>query len=124
MSQHASRMSPGVIMAKAKKKVIKRNKKGYFVKGGCPNPAGRPPVGSTKLDELLKSISRVESKKKKKWLDHIVEKSYTDTALAVAILNRMIPVLKAIEISGSLSAGMSEEMAKSIQKQLKTRFGA
>jgi len=108
---------------KEDRKGIKRDSKGRYVKGSAPpNPAGRPKEGYTQLDQLLKSISRVERKHDEKLLDHIVEKAYVDNSVAIAILNRLVPILKAVELRASLDASMDDKTAMNIQKVLKNRF--
>ena len=78
------------------------NKKGNpnWKKGVSANPNGRP-KGTTRTNLLMDAIAKVEKQKgKKKFLIHAVEQAYTDTKVLVAILKKIIPDLKAVEITG------------------------
>lgn len=95
-----------------------RKKDGQFKKGVSGNPAGSK-KGPRRQGQLLAAIEAVETKRGDNWLEHQIEKSYDDVALATAILARLHPSLKAIEMSGGISTIMLDEEAKAIQDELK-----
>lgn len=106
----------------AKKKPL-RAKNGQLLPGQVLNPKGRG-TGTTRLDALLVSISRVETKKDKAFLDMIVERAYEDdTPMAVAILNRLLPSLRAIEMLTIAADSTSNEEAEKIKREMLNRFG-
>lgn len=117
----------------AMKRNVKRDKNGHILPGSGSNGGGRP-TGSTsgaRVEELKASISRVEleitkgkskTKTRGKWLDHQIRKSYEDTSLAIAILSRLYPALKAIEQVSYAADSMEEKEAEEIRKELQARF--
>ena len=70
-----------------------------YKKGESGNPNGRP-QGTTRTNLLMDAIAKVEKRKKKKILLHAIEQAYDDPKIMVAILKKIIPDLKAIEITG------------------------
>jgi len=99
-----------------------RRTNGQFKKGVSGNPAGGPKGGS-KRDELRAAIERVETKIGKNWLEHQIKKSFDDVPLAIAILARLQPSLKAIEMLGAMGVGkLPEEEAKAIQEELRKNY--
>ena len=68
-------------------------------KGVSANPKGRP-KGTTRTNLLMDAIAKVEKRKKKKFLLHAIEQAYDDPKVLIAILKKIIPDLKAIEITG------------------------
>jgi hypothetical protein len=114
--------------AKVKRQKLDNNTKpergpnGWFKKGSSGNPKGRG-AGRTKIDELRDAIARVQTRKGKDWLEHLIERSYDDTPLAVAILARVYPTLKAIELVGAMNVGsLKDEECLEIQKILKQKY--
>ena len=112
---------------KKKKKTVlppdARKKNGQFKKGVSGNPAGMPPGTRSKIPELMAAIEAVQERRGDNWLQHQIEKSYEDTTLATAIMGRLHPSLKAIEMSGKMEVGrMSEEEAEKIRQELKKKY--
>lgn len=107
----------------AVKKSVRKN--GKFAKGHSGCPTGRPKGSKNKwsISELTKAIDAVQKQKKKNWLKHLVQESYEDHALAIALLRKLMPDLKSIEdILSVYAPSMSEEQAEAIRKGLLTRF--
>lgn len=71
-----------------------------FVKGVAANPNGRPKGSPNKRPELLNAIKYVQGKKGKKLLVHAIEQAYEDNTVLVAVLRKLIPDLKAVELTG------------------------
>lgn len=96
-----------------KKKKAKRDSKGHLLPGTpALNPAGRP-AGTSRIDELNMAMHRIEEKKGQSFLDMCFEKAYKDTAMAVAILRKVHPDLRAIEmLAGSADLIPNEEAAE------------
>ena len=116
--------------------LVKRDKNGRILPGG-PGlvGAGRPKgsLSGVRVGQLKQAVIAVEtvmSKKKdengkqngKTWLQHQIVKSYSDTSLAIAILGRLYPSLKAIEQISFIDDSMSDEKIDEIRKKLSTRF--
>lgn len=91
-------------------KPVRRDSNGHILPGSGSNGGGRPKgsLSGIKASELIQSVSRVHLERMKKirkgkerkfasWLDYLVNKSYEDTSLAIAILARIYPALKSIE---------------------------
>lgn len=69
-----------------------------FKKGKISNPKGRPRGVPNKKTELMNAIKYVQGKKGKKLLVHAVEQAYEDKAVLVALLKKLIPDLKMVEV--------------------------
>ena len=79
-----------------------------FKKGQIGNPKGRPKGSTNKRAELLTAIKYVQSRKdpatgktRKKLLVHAVEQAYVDNAVLVAIMRKLIPDMKSVELAGA-----------------------
>lgn len=82
-----------------------RKKDGKFVKGHKNISPGRP-QGTCRTEELDQAIREVQSEpRRKNWLKSLIRRSYKDTTLAVAILNRKFPVLKQVELTQKYTGG-------------------
>lgn len=75
-----------------------------FKKGNSGNPRGRPKgaKGKTQRHLLLEAIARVEKKKGKKLFTHAAEECYKDSKLLAAILKKLVPDQRTLEVSGGL----------------------
>ena len=85
------------------------------------NPAG-PGKSHVYRSNLLAAIREVEAEKGKLWLKSLIKKSYDDTQLAVALLGRLFPQMKAIEMSGTPADSMEDEEAEEIRQEMGKRF--
>ncbi len=69
-------------------------------KGISGNPKGRPKGSGSHLPELLAAIEKVEKKNGFDYFETMVLKSLDEPTLMNAIARKLIPDLKAIEITG------------------------
>lgn len=117
-------------MAKKKKKKKKTGKtqaetKFKSGKDWNGNKNGRPKGSKNKFSvaELQKAFEKAAKKNKGKTiLEHLAEEAYSDSTLAVALMKKMLPDMRTIEMIGALVTEMSSEEAKRIQEQLRKRF--
>jgi len=114
---------------KKKKKIVPEKKKtidGRFIPGVSDCPTGRPKGTANKysIAELFHSLEKVEKKKRKTLLTLYCERAFDDEdpRVLLHLVDRFLPALKAIEMSGSLNA-MPVEIAQAIQKILRERYG-
>ncbi len=101
---------------------IKRRRDGTLLPGQCLNPAGAGTKFALQRNELQKAIEEVETERGDSWLKELIRKSYTDTALAIALLSRLYASLKAIQVQESPGDSMSEEEKAEIRKEMRLRF--
>ena len=66
-----------------------------FVKGKSGNPNGRPKKAI--VTDLENAIKKVEGKKRKSFLEHLVERAYESDQVLIAVSNKLIPNLKHVE---------------------------
>jgi len=110
------------VKKKIKFKKPERQKNGQFKKGQSGNPAGRKPLGEGRKDELWRAIHCVETRLKRPWLESLIERSYSEPSLALGLLSRLYPSLKAVEMSGGINTSMPDAEAKLIQDELRKRI--
>jgi len=85
--------------------------------------AGRPKAKDSFMALFLQAKAEVEIAKKKSLLVHFIERAFKNDKVLIACIDRILPALKAIEISGGdFRDSMSEEMIAQIQKKLSDRF--
>lgn len=63
--------------------------KGLWKKGQSGNPNGRPPKPEAEM--LREALELCAKKKNKHLINHAVELAYTDTAVLIAILKKILP---------------------------------
>ena len=97
-------------------------KNGRFLPGISGNPQGRK-LGSGYMEEFRRVLADKEKAKKKTILGHLIERAFDDDRVLIAVVDRMLPTLKAIEMSGSVGVGMlSDEEAQAIRDELKKNY--
>ena len=69
-------------------------------KGISANPKGRPKGSGSQLPQLLEAIKRVEKKLKLDYFEIMVLRSLHEPSVMNAIARKLIPDLKAVEITG------------------------
>ena len=105
-------------------KGVKRNRKGQIISGSAGLPGAGRHTGTSKADRLEAIIAEVSAEpKRKEWLKDLIRRSYKSDALAIALLGRVYPALKAIEQT-NIQADPAESRKKSldIQKKLRKRM--
>jgi len=102
--------------------VVRRDEKGRFLPGHCANPLGRPKLQQTRLEQLLRSISRVETKRGRSLLDHYVQRAFENDAILINVMKKLLPDLKAISVLELDAASMDDSKAAEIRTKLRERF--
>lgn len=102
-------------------KRILRDAQGKFLKGSACPSGGRPPLGETRLDKLLGSIRRVESKKNKTLLDHYIFRAFKSDMVLCSVMKKLHPDLQAVAAL-TVSQEMNDAMAESIRQTIAKRF--
>ena len=59
---------------------------------------GRPPKGQSWSELMRRAVKRVEEEKGVSLFDHLVRKAYSDNALGVAIIRKLVPDLKSVDL--------------------------
>jgi len=78
---------------------LPRDKNGRLLPGhGSLNPGGRPKELKNAQAKLYKALKVVEKKKGKKFLEHYITLAFEDKTMAIALLKKIVPDLKAIEV--------------------------
>lgn len=103
---------------KPKKRVVGRP----FPKGVSGNPKGRPKLGCTNFDNLLRAVRNVENKEGKKLLEHFIGKGFANDTVLVAVMKKLYPDLKSVEQVTYSDSSMSNQEAEDIRKELFKRF--
>ena len=100
---------------------VLRAKNGRLLPGAQLNPTGS---GRSQVyrSNLMAAIREVENDKGTPWLEDLIKRSYKDSQLAIAILGRLYPQMKAIEMSSTLADSMEDNEAEEIRKEFKKRF--
>lgn len=115
---------------KVKAKRVLRDEGGKLLPGTRGISKGRPVETNTKLSILLRSIQRVEEKLSKKkgkqirLLDHFVLQAFRDNSVLIAVMKKLCPDLKSVEVQAGLGTEMADGMAEGIQKKLRERYNA
>jgi hypothetical protein len=101
---------------------FKKNNKHGFQKGKSGNPKGRPKLGHTRADHLLRGLRDAESEAGKNLLKHFFKEAFTDNHLLAAAMKKLYPDLKSIEQITVASDSMTEKEATDIRKEIAKRF--
>lgn len=88
-------------MTEKPKKVRKRPvPKTGWKKGQSGNPSGRPKKGEAFAEELLQMVKVVERRKRKKLMEHFVERAYADDKVLVALMRKFLPDATTLTVEG------------------------
>lgn len=80
-------------------RVVERDSKGRFLPGiGSPNPGGITTRRRGMQKRLAKALKEVESLKREDFLTHYIKQAYSDKNMAIALLKKLVPDLKAVEV--------------------------
>lgn len=121
LMSEAAKASRTSKVSKSSKVHTERAKNGRLLPGSNLNPAGRG-HSEQRRTALLLAIREVEVVVGKPWLADLIKRSYSDSQLAVAILGRLFPQLKAVEMTSSVDDSMADEEAAEMREEMKRRF--
>jgi len=85
-------------LKEAQAPVVLRDEHGRILPGQSLNPGGRPRDMRTAQAKLHKALKRVEKQTGKKFLEHYIKQAFKDRTMAIALLKKLVPDLKAVEI--------------------------
>jgi len=78
---------------------LKRDSKGRLLPGqGSLNPGGRPLDMRNAQSKLHKALKAVEKRKGKSFLEHYINEAFNDKTMAIALLKKIVPDLKSVEV--------------------------
>ena len=97
-------------------------KTGQFLKGQSGNPNGRK-LGSGFQAEFKAALAVKETQYGKTIFEHLIETAYNNDTVLIAVVSKMLPALRSIEMSGSVASTMlSPEDAQAIIDENEKRF--
>ena len=68
-------------------------------KGQSGNPKGRHK--KPEIQKLRDALDKVEKKKKTTFIEHFVEKAFTEKDYAIALARKILPDLKALDVAAA-----------------------
>ena len=105
---------------KKKRSKIARDSQGRWPKGTSGNAKGRP-AGTSATDYALNALRKVERETGKNLLEHLFKQALKDNKVLPKAVSFVVPTLKSVAVSGIDEGGMSDEEAKEIQDELRSR---
>lgn len=106
-----------------KKTGVKRNRKGQVQRGSAGLPGAGRKTGNSKSDRLEQYISEVSAEpKNKEWLKDLIRRSYHSESLSIALLNKLYPSLKAVELTQPQEDPDAKKAAARIRKMMQERM--
>ena len=80
-----------------------------WVKGKSGNPNGRPKAGISEIEQLREAIKVVSTKKRKGLFQHFVEQAYEDSGVLAALMRKVLPDMKAIDLGGQFTIVLNHD---------------
>lgn len=99
-----------------------RNRKGQVQYGSAGLPGAGRKLGNSKSDRLEAIIAEVSAEpRRKEWLKDLIRRSYKSESLSIALLNKLYPSMKSVEISTPEPDEDSKREAAKIRSMMKRR---
>jgi hypothetical protein len=103
---------------KERVKNMPRNAKGQLLPGhGALNPGGFSRDARTAQKKLHMALKMVEKEKGISFLEHYIKLAFQDRTMAIALLKKIVPDLKAMELSSKEKEGFNIIMQNFVKKE-------